>query len=112
MSMADPVSRHRRRSSASIIRTCSPPWVTARQTSRRGMRGACCEKRDTHERSGAHHMKTAAQALADFATTLQFDEIPAAVVERAKDCMIDTVAVCTYCSTLASSKIVIDYAAQ
>ena len=57
-------------------------------------------------------MKTAAQALAEFATTLQFDQIPAAVVERAKDCMIDTVAVCTYCSTLESSSIVIDYVTQ
>ncbi|HEV2008626.1 MAG TPA: MmgE/PrpD family protein, partial [Burkholderiales bacterium] len=57
-------------------------------------------------------MTTAAQTLAEFATTLQFDQIPAAVVGRAKDCVIDTVAVCTYCSTLAASKIVIDYATQ
>lgn len=64
------------------------------------------------EQSEARHVKSAAQALAEFATTLQFDQIPAAVLERAKDCMIDTVAVCTYCSTLESSKIVIDYATR
>ena len=51
----------------------------------------------------ARQMTTAAQTLAEFATTLQFDQIPAAVVRRAKDCVIDTVAVCTYCSTLAAS---------
>ena len=55
-------------------------------------------------------MTTAAQTLAEFAVGLQFDRIPPAVVERAKDCVIDTVGVCTYGSTLASSRIVIAYA--
>ncbi|HEX4409888.1 MAG TPA: MmgE/PrpD family protein [Xanthobacteraceae bacterium] len=55
---------------------------------------------------------TAAQKLADFATKLQFEQIPPAVVERAKDCMIDIVGVCAFGSTVASSKPVLAYAEQ
>jgi 2-methylcitrate dehydratase PrpD len=55
-------------------------------------------------------MMTAAQALADFAVKLQFEQIPQAVVERAKDCIIDIVGVCAFGSTVASSKPVLDYA--
>ncbi len=55
-------------------------------------------------------MATVAQTLAEFAVGLQFQRIPPAVIERAKDCVIDTVGVCTYGSTLAWSKIVIGYA--
>lgn len=54
----------------------------------------------------------AAQTLAEFATGLQFDRIPANVIERAKDCVIDTVAACTYGATLPWSKLVIAYAGQ
>ena len=57
-------------------------------------------------------MITAAQTLADFATQLQYDRIPADVIERAKACVIDTVGACTYGSTLPWSKIVIGYAEQ
>ncbi|HEX3505267.1 MAG TPA: MmgE/PrpD family protein [Xanthobacteraceae bacterium] len=57
-------------------------------------------------------MMTAAQVLADFATKLQFDEIPQAVVERAKDCIIDIVGVCAFGSTVPSSKPVLAYAEQ
>jgi 2-methylcitrate dehydratase PrpD len=57
-------------------------------------------------------MTTAAQTLAGFATELQYDRIPAEVVERAKACVIDTVGACTYGSTLPWSKIVIGYAEQ
>ena len=57
-------------------------------------------------------MTTAAQTLAEFATHLQYDRIPAAVIERAKACVIDTVGACTYGSTLPWSKIVIGYAEQ
>ena len=53
-----------------------------------------------------------AHTLAEFAVGLKFENIPSAVVERAKDCMIDTVGVCTYGSTLASSKSVMGYAGQ
>ena len=55
-------------------------------------------------------MMTAAQTLADFAVKLQFNKIPQAVVERAKDCVIDIVGVCAFGSTVASSKPVLDYA--
>ena len=55
-------------------------------------------------------MKTAAQTLADFAVTLQFEQIPQAVVERAKDCIIDIAGVCAFGSTVASSKPVLAYA--
>lgn len=55
-------------------------------------------------------MTTAAQTLSQFAVNLKYDAIPAAVIERAKDCLIDTIGVCTFCSTLPESHIVIDYA--
>ena len=57
-------------------------------------------------------MMTAAQTLADFAVKLQFEQIPQAVVERAKDCIIDIVGVCAFGSTVASSKPVLAYAEQ
>ena len=53
---------------------------------------------------------TAAQTLADFALKLQFDQIPQAVTERAKDCIIDIVGVCAFGSTVPSSKPVLAYA--
>ena len=55
---------------------------------------------------------TAAQTLAEFALNLQYSQIPANVIERAKACVIDTVGACTYGSTLPWSKIVIAYAEQ
>ena len=57
-------------------------------------------------------MTTAAQTLAEFAVGLEFDRIPSAVAERAKDCVIDIVGVCTYGSALSSSKTLIEYAAR
>lgn len=57
-------------------------------------------------------MMTAAQTFADFAVKLQFEQIPEAVVERAKDCVIDIVGVCAFGSTVASSKPVLAYAEQ
>jgi 2-methylcitrate dehydratase PrpD len=55
-------------------------------------------------------MVTAAQTLADFATRLQFEQIPGAVVELAKDCVIDSVGVCAFGSTVPSSRPVLAYA--
>jgi 2-methylcitrate dehydratase PrpD len=55
---------------------------------------------------------TAAQTLADFAVKLQFEQIPTAVVERAKDCIIDIVGVCAFGSTVLSSQPVLAYAEQ
>jgi len=62
--------------------------------------------------TGTFGKATAAQILARFATQLQYERIPAVVVERAKDCVIDTVAACTYGSQLPWSRIVIGYAEQ
>ena len=55
-------------------------------------------------------MSTAAQSLAKFATELKYSDIPPAVVERAKACIIDTVAVATFGSQFSWSGIVADYA--
>ena len=60
----------------------------------------------------AKSVTTAAQVLAEFATGLRYESIPSAVIERAKDCVIDTVAACTYGATLPWSKIIIAYAGQ
>jgi 2-methylcitrate dehydratase PrpD len=54
-------------------------------------------------------MTTAAQTLADFAVKLDFDRIPQSVAERAKDCIIDIVGVCSFGSTVPSSKPVLSY---
>ncbi|MBI4205751.1 MAG: MmgE/PrpD family protein [Betaproteobacteria bacterium] len=55
-------------------------------------------------------MKTAAQTLAEFAVGLEYDQIPAEVIERAKDCVIDTVAACVFGSKLPWTQTVIGYA--
>lgn len=57
-------------------------------------------------------MTTASETLARFAAALQYRDIPAPVVERAKDCIIDTVAACTFGSQLPWSRMVCDYAAR
>ncbi len=66
----------------------------------------------TDDNAAARLSETAAQTLAEFATRLEFDAIPAAVVGRAKACVIDTVAACIYGSTLPWSRIVVDYAVR
>lgn len=53
---------------------------------------------------------TAAHALAEFAVGLKYEQIPAEVIERAKDCVIDTVAACVYGSQMPWSQTVADYA--
>lgn len=53
---------------------------------------------------------TAAHTLAEFATGLTFDQIPREVVERAKDCAIDTVSACVFGSELPWTQTVIGYA--
>ncbi len=55
-------------------------------------------------------MPTAAQILGKFAAELSFDDIPAAVVERAKDCIIDIIGVSTFGSQFPWSRMVADYA--
>jgi 2-methylcitrate dehydratase PrpD len=53
---------------------------------------------------------TAARTLAEFATGLTFEQIPREVVERAKDCAIDTVGACVFGSELPWTQTVIAYA--
>lgn len=55
-------------------------------------------------------MTTAAQTLAEFAVNLSYERVPPEVVERAKDCLIDTVGACVFGAELPWSQIVIGYA--
>lgn len=55
-------------------------------------------------------MKPAARSLAEFVTSLDYDEIPPEVVEKAKACIIDTIAAATYGAQLPWSRIIIGYA--
>ena len=48
--------------------------------------------------------------LAEYAAALRFEDLPASVVQQAKDCIIDTVAAGICGSALPWSRIVIDYA--
>jgi len=55
-------------------------------------------------------LNTAIDKFTDFAISLKFEDIPAEVIERAKDCVIDTVGACVYGAELPWTKIVIGYA--
>lgn len=55
-------------------------------------------------------MKPYACSLAEFVISLDYNDIPPAVVEKAKACIIDTVAASTYGAQLPWSKIIIGYA--
>lgn len=59
---------------------------------------------------GVRQMTTAAQQLAQFAVGLEYEAIPPEVLERAKDCVIDTVAACVLGSQLPWTQTVIEYA--
>ncbi|MBI2295621.1 MAG: MmgE/PrpD family protein [Betaproteobacteria bacterium] len=48
--------------------------------------------------------------MAEFAVGLNYDRIPPKVLERAKDCLIDTVGACVFGAELPWSRIVIGYA--
>ena len=48
--------------------------------------------------------------LAEYAAALRYEDLPASVVQQAKDCIIDTVAAGICGSALPWSRIVIDYA--
>jgi 2-methylcitrate dehydratase PrpD len=48
--------------------------------------------------------------LAEYATKLRFEDLPAEVVQRAKDCIIDTAAAIIYGNTVRWSEIVVGYA--
>ena len=60
--------------------------------------------------SGVRQMTTAAHQLAEFAVGLRYESIPPEVIERAKDCMIDTVGACVFGSQLPWTQTVIEYA--
>jgi 2-methylcitrate dehydratase PrpD len=51
----------------------------------------------------------ATQRLARFAVDLKYRDIPAPVIERAKDCILDTLAVCLYGSTKPWSQTVSEF---
>ncbi|HKA43415.1 MAG TPA: MmgE/PrpD family protein [Burkholderiales bacterium] len=53
---------------------------------------------------------TAARRLAEFAVGLTYEKIPPEVIERAKDCVIDTVGACVFGSQLPWTQTVIEYA--
>ena len=54
-------------------------------------------------------MSTASSAFAEFVTSLRYEDIPAAVLEKTKACIIDTVAVSAYGARLPWSKTIIGY---
>ena len=55
-------------------------------------------------------MTSASQALAEFAVGLSIERIPPEVIERAKDCVTDTVGACVFGADLPWSRTVIAYA--
>ena len=48
--------------------------------------------------------------LAEYAAALKYEDLPAPVVQRAKDCIADAVAVILFGYDLPWSRIVVDYA--
>ena len=54
-------------------------------------------------------MTTASQTLARFAVDLRYEDIPAEVLTRARATIIDTVAVCAFCSHLPWSRMIAAY---
>jgi 2-methylcitrate dehydratase PrpD len=62
------------------------------------------------EASGGHDMAQETVRLAEYAAALRYEDVPPAVVQRAKDCITDTVAVIAQGSGLPWSRIVIRYA--
>src|SRR4029077_1897879 len=55
-------------------------------------------------------MSTAAQTLGKFAAELDVRDVPPAVLDRAKDCIIDTIAVATFGAHLPWSRIAAEFA--
>ena len=50
------------------------------------------------------------RTLATYAANLSFDEIPTAVLEKSKDCFLDTFGACIYGVDLPWSKILVNHA--
>ena len=55
-------------------------------------------------------MSTASQSLARYATELKYEHLPPEVIERTKDCLIDTVAACVLGAQMPWTQTVIEYA--
>jgi 2-methylcitrate dehydratase PrpD len=55
-------------------------------------------------------MSTAAETLAAFAAGLKYEDLPQSVVQRARDCITDTVGVCTFGAALPWSRMVAAHA--
>lgn len=54
-------------------------------------------------------MTAAARTLAEFATSLKYEALPDAAIDRAKTCLIDTVGAMTFGASLPWSRIMIEY---
>jgi 2-methylcitrate dehydratase PrpD len=52
---------------------------------------------------------TAASTLASYASALRFEDIPATVLRRAKDCVIDTVGAAVYGNAAPAGRIIVQY---
>ena len=50
--------------------------------------------------------------LAQYAAALRYDDIPAAAIQRAKDCIADTIATIAFGGRLPWSRIILDYASR
>src|SRR5215475_603602 len=54
--------------------------------------------------------RQATRRLADYAVAVRFEDLPPAVIQRAKDCITDTVGAIIYGADLPWSKMIIAYA--
>lgn len=56
--------------------------------------------------------KHATRRLAEYAASLRYDDLPEPVVQRAKDCIADTIAAIAFGADLPWSRLVLDYAGR
>jgi 2-methylcitrate dehydratase PrpD len=68
---------------------------------------------ETHSAASTQHPLPeaghATRQLAEYATSVRYDDLPPAVIQRAKDCIIDTVGVIIYGADLPWSKMIVAY---
>src|SRR5258706_11736536 len=74
--------------------------------------GAASVQTASAQTAPAHHEETnhETERLAAYAAKLRYEELPAAVVQRAKDCICDTVGAIVYGAELPWSKMIIAHA--
>jgi len=72
-----------------------------------GASAASAQTTPTHRGEETHHET---ERLAAYAASLRYEELPPAVVQRAKDCICDTVAAIIYGAELPWSKMIIAHA--